>query len=288
MSRFDEDDASASALAAAFRLVRSRPGTTIAAVALTVALTAVALAAAVATIAAPAALALAVPASPLTVFVSPQAARADAEALGSRLKSLPAVADATFRPKEEALAGLAAAGLPTTDHRNPLPDAWIVRLSTGSSFDGSFVTLATATRDGIAGLANVDAVRVDGAWFQRLDAVAAQWRRYGRPTLGATLLVAAVLQVAAWFLWSRAVGGAARLPRAVAAAVVSGLVAAGVVAALELPVATLLGADPAMKPIAAVAGHSGVPVGVGIVVAAAFCAAAGALVKTIDAIAVDD
>lgn len=247
MSRFDEDDRAPSLAAAAVQAVRDRAGETVAAAALTAAFAAVALVLVAVALAVPPALRAAASMSPMTVVVAASASRDDAQALGGRLRSLPGVADAAFRSKEAALAELAAAGLPTADRRNPLSDTWIVRV--GPTSDKAFADGAAAVRDGAAALPSVDAVRVDAAWFARLDATSERWRTQGKPGVIAGLVLLAALQVAAWFLWARAGEAGRRAARVSAALVVAFVVAAACAAASVGIASTLVDAMPRMKPI---------------------------------------
>ncbi len=104
----------------------------------------------------------------LSVFLRPEAKRADAEALGKLLRADPRIARLRFVPRDEALKELAAVqGMPEVIEalgRNPLPDAFVV-----TSDPASLEALA-ADLGKLAGVAHVQA---DAAWARRLAALAA-------------------------------------------------------------------------------------------------------------------
>jgi cell division transport system permease protein len=104
----------------------------------------------------------------LTVFLAPEAKRAEADALGARLRADPRVAGLRFLPREEALKALGAVqGLPELVRalgRNPLPDAFVV-----VSKEASLEILA-ADLGKLPGVAHVQA---DAVWARRLAALAA-------------------------------------------------------------------------------------------------------------------
>ena len=100
----------------------------------------------------------------ISLFLEPQVRRADAEALGKRLRADPRIAAVRFIPREEALKDMAAVqGLSEVIGalgRNPLPDAFVV-----------------TSREDIAGelakLPGVAHVQADAVWARRLAAAAA-------------------------------------------------------------------------------------------------------------------
>lgn len=104
----------------------------------------------------------------LTVFLAPEAKRAEAEALGQRLRADPRLAQVRFLPREEALKELGAVqGLPELVRalgRNPLPDAFVVLAK-----DGAVEPLA-ADLGKLPGVAHVQA---DAVWARRLAALSA-------------------------------------------------------------------------------------------------------------------
>lgn len=115
----------------------------------------------------------------ISVFMPPTATRADAIALGSALGSLPGVANLRFVSSEEALARMAtqAAGkdLLAALNRNPLPDAWVIRVVAPA---GSGAVERNATRPMVEALStrirqfpNVDTVQIDSEWIARVDAL---------------------------------------------------------------------------------------------------------------------
>jgi cell division transport system permease protein len=104
----------------------------------------------------------------LTVFLPPEAKRAEADALGARLRADPRVAGLRFLPREEALKALGAVqGLPELVRalgRNPLPDAFVVVTKEAS------LEILAADLGKLPGVAHVQA---DAAWARRLAALAA-------------------------------------------------------------------------------------------------------------------
>lgn len=104
----------------------------------------------------------------LSVFLIPEAKRADAEILGKALRADRRVAGVRFVPRDEALKELSAVqGMPEVIAalgRNPLPDAFVV-----TSDPGSLEALAVD----LAKLPGVAHVQADAAWARRLAALAA-------------------------------------------------------------------------------------------------------------------
>ena len=100
----------------------------------------------------------------ISLFLGQEVRRADAEALGKRLRADPRIAEVRFIPREEALKEMAAVqGLSEVIGalgRNPLPDAFIV-----------------TSKEDIAGelakLPGVAHVQADAVWARRLAAAAA-------------------------------------------------------------------------------------------------------------------
>jgi cell division transport system permease protein len=115
----------------------------------------------------------------LSVFLRPEAKRADAEALGRVLRADPRVARLRFVPREETLKELGAvegmAEVIASLGRNPLPDAFVV--TTGEA------ALEPLAAD-LARLPGVAHVQADALWARRLAAL----ERLGR--LGLVLLAA--------------------------------------------------------------------------------------------------
>ena len=115
----------------------------------------------------------------ITVFLAPGAKRADADALGAKLRSDARIAKLRFVPREEALKELASVqGLPeliAALGRNPLPDAFVV-----VSKEPSSESLAAD----LARLPGVARVQTDAVWARRLAALA------GLARLGLWLLAA--------------------------------------------------------------------------------------------------
>ena len=132
----------------------------------------------------------------LSVFLQPQATRADAEALRTRIEAVPAVVGARLRTREDAMIALVSGGLPALSTKaNPLPDVWIVSLghATGSDGDLSFAARVARTRVALEALPNVESVRVDARWVDLLDR-SSRWLDRGMSlavwTIAASLLAA--------------------------------------------------------------------------------------------------
>ena len=106
----------------------------------------------------------------LSVFLHPETKRADAEALGARLKADSRVRDARFVPREQALKELQAteglAEVVAALNRNPLPDAFVLRPKANDP--DALDALAKELR----GAPAVAHVQVDSAWARRLGALA--------------------------------------------------------------------------------------------------------------------
>jgi cell division transport system permease protein len=106
----------------------------------------------------------------LSVFLRLDATRAEAEALGAKLKADPRVREVRFVPREQALKELQAveglAEVVAALHSNPLPDAFVLRPRSGES--EALETLA----GGVRGLPAVALVQTDSAWARRLGALA--------------------------------------------------------------------------------------------------------------------
>lgn len=99
----------------------------------------------------------------ISLFLEPQAPRADAEALGRRLRADPRISAVRFVPREEALKEMSAVhGLSEVIAalgRNPLPDAFVI---------SSKVDIAAE----LARLPGVAHVQADAVWARRLAAAA--------------------------------------------------------------------------------------------------------------------
>jgi cell division transport system permease protein len=107
----------------------------------------------------------------MTLFFDAQVRRADAEALGKRLRADPRIAGVRFVPREEALKELnAVQGLSDVTAalgQNPLPDAYVVTVQAGE------IDLLVADLAKLPGVAHVQA---DTAWARRLAALASVGR----------------------------------------------------------------------------------------------------------------
>jgi len=103
----------------------------------------------------------------ISLFLQPEAKRAEAEALGKRLRTDPRVATLRFVPREDALRELQAVeGFPeliAALGRNPLPDAFV--LSTNAA-------AVDALAADLAKLPGVAHVQADAVWARRLAALA--------------------------------------------------------------------------------------------------------------------
>ena len=107
----------------------------------------------------------------LSVFLGTQVKRADAEALGARLRADARVAGVRFVPREAALRELreteGLGDLVAALDRNPLPDAFVIRARDPAP--GALEALATDLRS----VPGVSHVQVDSAWARRLAALGA-------------------------------------------------------------------------------------------------------------------
>jgi cell division transport system permease protein len=104
----------------------------------------------------------------LSVFLRPDAKRAEAEALGKLLRADARIARVRFVPRDEALSELAGVqGMPEVIEalgRNPLPDAFVV------TSDPASLELLVAD---LGKLPQVAHVQADAVWARRLAALAA-------------------------------------------------------------------------------------------------------------------
>jgi cell division transport system permease protein len=116
----------------------------------------------------------------ISVFLPLEAKRADADALGQRLRAEPRVRHVRFVPRDEALKEMRSIEgveeLVAAIGRNPLPDAFVVTART---------TPIDALAADLARLPGVSRVQADAVWARRLAALAA--------TLQLGLVILAVL-----------------------------------------------------------------------------------------------
>ena len=109
----------------------------------------------------------------LSVFLRADAKRAEAEALGARLKGDARVGEARFVSREQALKELQAteglAEVVAALNRNPLPDAFVLRPKAAPGADAA--SLDALARD-LRALPGVAHVQADSAWARRLGALA--------------------------------------------------------------------------------------------------------------------
>lgn len=107
----------------------------------------------------------------LSVFLRPEARRADADAVGAAVRADPRIARVRFIPREQALKDLSSvqgmSDILAALGRNPLPDAYLLEAR-----DGSPAALDALARD-LAKIANVARVEADSDWARRLGALAA-------------------------------------------------------------------------------------------------------------------
>lgn len=122
----------------------------------------------------------------ISVFLRPEAKRAEAEALGAALGADSRIARLRFVPREQALDDLKAvqglADVIAALGRNPLPDAYVVQAKERAA------PAIDALAADLAKLAGVAHVQADAAWARRLAALAGILR-------SALWLIAAVLGV---------------------------------------------------------------------------------------------
>jgi cell division transport system permease protein len=106
----------------------------------------------------------------LSVFLRVEATRAEAEALGVKLKADARVSEVRFVPREQALKELQAieglAEVVAALNSNPLPDSFVLRPKSADP-----ATLE-ALAGGLRGLPAVAVVQLDSAWARRLGALA--------------------------------------------------------------------------------------------------------------------
>jgi cell division transport system permease protein len=106
----------------------------------------------------------------VSVFLRVEATRQDAEVLGARLKRDARVREARFVPREQALKELQAieglGEVVAALNRNPLPDAFVVRLR------ASDPAAAEALAQELRADRTVAHVQADSAWLRRLRALA--------------------------------------------------------------------------------------------------------------------
>jgi cell division transport system permease protein len=111
----------------------------------------------------------AVDASPeMSVFLKPEATRAQAEALAAQLKALEGVALVKFVPREQALKRLVEQGamgdIAGALGQNPLPDAYTL------GFDAHDAAQLERYAEAVRAMQYVDAVQVDSDWVRRVSA----------------------------------------------------------------------------------------------------------------------
>lgn len=105
----------------------------------------------------------------MTVFLSLDATRADAERIGAEIRRAAGVRGMRFVPRDEAFAELKRSegigDIVAALRSNPLPDAYVVDLDPGQA--AAAESLAVRLRQSPA----VDQVQLDSAWVKRLDAL---------------------------------------------------------------------------------------------------------------------
>jgi cell division transport system permease protein len=108
------------------------------------------------------------------VFMTLDASREEARALSAPLAALPGVAGVRFVPKEDALAQMKSrpgmTELLSALPNNPLPDAWILRLTLNAEQDGS-IDRQQQLQAAIRALPKVDHVQIDAVWVKRMESM---------------------------------------------------------------------------------------------------------------------
>lgn len=102
----------------------------------------------------------------LSVFLRTESKRAEADALGVRLKTDTRLSEVRFVSREQALKELQATEVIAALSRNPLPDAFVLR---PKPTDAAALAALAAELRGMPGVAHV---QVDSAWARRLGALA--------------------------------------------------------------------------------------------------------------------
>jgi cell division transport system permease protein len=129
----------------------------------------------------------------LTVFLAPDATRADADRIAVELKRAPGVRGARFVPRDEALAELkrieGVEAIAGALKANPLPDAFVVDLVPGQA--AAAEALAARARE----FPKVAQVQLDATWVKRLEGLLA----LGRTAVGVLAAFLAVGLVAVTF-----------------------------------------------------------------------------------------
>ena len=127
----------------------------------------------------------------ISVFLAIGTPPVETAVIGSRLHTLPAVATVEFVPRQQAYAALrktaALAEVLDALPENPLPDAYLVRLSRADP------DTLERMRGDIAGWPRVAAVQVDSAWARKVDAAVRVARASG--LILAALFAAAVVAI---------------------------------------------------------------------------------------------
>lgn len=131
----------------------------------------------------------------ISVFLSLDAVRSDAEHLGPDLRALPGVASAQFVSRETALERLKAqpgmAEVIAALNTNPLPDAWVLHLKLSASETRSTAALQETLATQIRALPRVAYVQIDSDWLRRMEALM-RFLRIGLSLLAVALGVAVV------------------------------------------------------------------------------------------------
>lgn len=106
----------------------------------------------------------------LSLFLRVEATRAEAEALGAKLKADSRMREVRFVPREQALKDLQAieglADVVAALNSNPLPDSFVLRPKSADP------AALEALAGGLRGLPAVAVVQVDSVWARRLGALA--------------------------------------------------------------------------------------------------------------------
>lgn len=132
----------------------------------------------------------------LSVFMKLDATASESQAVGAELRARPGVADVQFVSRDVALSELKTRpgmeAIVGALNQNPLPDAWIVRITPDPrSSPKDVVALSERLATEIRNQPKVDHVQVDSQWVERVEALLA-FLRLGLAILAVTLAAAVI------------------------------------------------------------------------------------------------